>query len=93
MIGQQREAEQEPQQVGKRDPLVAEVRRQPRHPLARLEAGEEQLIERDHRGADQRDLERVMVQHRHTEEHQREEDEVDGDAGDHAGTVLVSSKV
>ena len=46
MVGQQREAEQQAEQVGEDHPLVRHVQREAAEPRAGLEAGERQLVER-----------------------------------------------
>jgi hypothetical protein len=46
---------------------------------AGLEAGDQQLIERDRQRATQRDLERVVVQRGHAQQGEREQHEVERD--------------
>ena len=49
---------------------------------ALLEAGEDDLVDRDHRQARDRHLERLVMEERDAQERQREENELERDAGD-----------
>ena len=80
MPRQQRKAHQQQEQVGEDHPLVLHVQREAGEPGAELEAGEDELVERDRRKPGQRDLQRVMMKQRDAEQRQREQDEIDGDA-------------
>ncbi len=81
VIGQQRKAHQQAEQVREGDPFVAEVRTETRQPGTGLEPGKQPLVCRDRRRADEGDLERVMMQRRHSQQHEREQHEVDRNAG------------
>ena len=77
VVREQREAEQQAEQVGEDHPLVRHVGRQAAEAGARLEAGEDELVEDDGREAGERDLQRVAVEERDAGERQTEQHEVD----------------
>ena len=74
VIGPQREAQQQPEQVRERAPLVAEVRVKAGQAGTGLEAGDDDR-------AGERDLQRVVVEQRDAEKRQRKQHEVERDAG------------
>ena len=82
MAREQRKAHQQQEQVGEDHPLVLQVRGEARQAGAVLEAGEAELVERDGGKPGQRHLQRVVVEQRDAEQRQREQDEIDRDAGD-----------
>jgi hypothetical protein len=77
VVGQDREAEQQAQQVGEDHPLVQHVLSQAGEARTGLEAGEAELVESDDRKTSQRDLQRVAVKQRNAQQGQPEQDEVD----------------
>ena len=79
---QQRKAGEQAEQVGNGDPLMAQVADEARHPDARLEAGEGDLVEADRREAAEGHVQRDVVEQRDAQQGQRKQDELDGDAAD-----------
>ena len=59
---------------------MEQMAEQARQPVAGLEAGKPQLVEDDDGHPGQRHLQRVFVEQRDTEQRQRKQDEIDGDA-------------
>ncbi len=80
MPRQQRKAHQQQEQVREHDGFVLQVQGEAGETAAILEAGEDQLVEDDHRKAGQRDLQRLVVKQGDADQRQREQDEVDRDA-------------
>ena len=76
MFGEQRETEQQPEQVGERDPLVAEVQQQALDTGAGFEAGDAELVERDEDQAAGGYLEGLVVKQRDAKQHAGEENEI-----------------
>ena len=70
MIGQQRKANQQQEQVCQDHPLVLDVQDKAHHSFAGAERRQEHLVERDDGGAGERDLQRVVVEEGHTGQHQ-----------------------
>ena len=82
--GQQGEAEQQEQQVGQRHPLVLEMNGEAGQARTRSRTARSTIsIDRDDHGADDRDAQGVLVEHRDAGEHAGEEDEFDGHRSDH----------
>ena len=80
VLGEQREAQQQAEEVRQDHPLVAEVSpMNPLKPRAGLKRREEQLVQRDHGEPGERDLQRVVMEERDAKQRQREEDELDRD--------------
>ena len=77
VLGQYRKAEQQAEQVGENHPLVREVQAEARDAVAGLEAGHQQLVGDDGGQPDQRHAQRVAVKQCHTQQRQREQDEID----------------
>ncbi len=82
VLGKQREAEQEPQQIREDHPFVQQMQPEAGESRARLEAREQKLVEDDRGETDQRDFERVMMEQRDAEQREREKNEIDRDAED-----------
>ena len=78
MPGQQRKPHQQQEQIGERDPLMRHVVAEAGQARTVLEAGEDQFVDDDRGKAGQRDLKRLVMEQRDTEQRQREQDEVDG---------------
>ena len=78
MLCEQREAEQEPQQVGERDPFVREVQREAVEARARRETRDRELVQDDNAEARKRDVQRVPMEQRDAGEHEPEQHEVEG---------------
>ena len=83
MLRQQREAQQQPEQVGEQHPFVPEVRDAARDSPAPSANGENSILKSVITASPiTRDLQRVMVEQRDADQRQREQDEVDRNAGD-----------
>jgi hypothetical protein len=67
VLGQQCKAQQQAQQIGKNDPLMAQVADQAWQAIAGLEPGERQFVQRDRSEANKCHLQRVVVEQRDTE--------------------------
>jgi hypothetical protein len=61
---------------------VAEVAAEADQAVARLEAGEDDLVDGDRHHPGERHPERVPVEQRHAQQREREQDEIDRDAED-----------
>jgi hypothetical protein len=82
MLREQRKAEQQPQQIREDYPLVVHVPDEALEAGAGLEAGEDQLVDRDRRETGQRNGKRLMMEHADADQSEREKDEVDWYAED-----------
>ena len=80
VLGEQSEAEQQPQEVREDHPLVQEMQPESGKAFAGLEAGERELVQHDCREPDQRDGKNVAVEYRDAQQRQREQDEIEGNA-------------
>ena len=78
MPGQQRKSHQQQEQVAERDPLMRHVVAEAAEAGAVFEAGEDELVDDDDGKARQRDLKRLVMEQRDTQQRQRKQDEVDG---------------
>ena len=87
VVGQQREAEQQAEQVGNGHPLVAQKAHQPRHTGHAREVRQQQLVQRDDDQARHRHLERVVMKQRHAEQRQCKEEKINRDACDDHGCL------
>ena len=85
MLGEEREADQQPEEVGERHPFVADMRREPGKAGTLLEVGEEELVERDHARPATATLSVWWWKSAMPEQGQREKDEVEGDARESHG--------
>ena len=77
VVGKQREAEQQAEKVGENHPLVQHVQRKTFHPRAGFESRKGELVEHDRAEADERDLQRVMMEQRDAGERQAEQNELE----------------
>ena len=77
---QDRKAHQQQEQVGEDHPLVVHLQHEAAEALSLPEAGEEQLVDGDHRKPGQRDLQRLVMEDRDAEQRQAEQNEINRDA-------------
>ncbi len=87
VLREQREAHEEPEEVGEDHPLVREQAHQAGQPRALRESRKEKLVDGHREETGDRDLERVALQEGDAEEDEREQDEVDRDRPQHHGLV------
>ena len=80
---EQRKAHQQQEQVRQHHPFVLHMLEKSRRARTGLEAGESELVGGDGEETDERHVERLVVEKGDSKQRQREQDEVDGDAGDH----------
>ena len=78
---EQGKAHQEAEQVGQDDPFMLEMQRQTGQPVAGLETGEHQLVQGDRCQAAEADVQGVVVEQGDAQQGEREEDELERDAG------------
>ena len=83
MIGNQRKTKQQQKQVGEDDPLMRQMGGEAREPVAGLESGEPELVQRDDCEAAERHAQRVAVEQRHRSQRERKKNELDRDPGHH----------
>src|SRR5688572_22802127 len=92
MVGKERKAEQQPEQVGEDDPFVRHVKRESAQPGAGLEAGEGELVEHDRGEAGQRDGEDMAMEKRDAQQRQREQHKLERDTSEaHAFSAACTS--
>src|SRR5262249_46506446 len=88
MARQERKAHQQQEQVREDGPFVRQVPAEPGEAMAGLESSVSKLIGGDDGKARERDRQRMAVEQRHAKQHQREQDEIDGDAQHQYGFSL-----
>ena len=80
MAGEQRKTRQQTEQVGQHHPLMPKVVGKTKNTLTSLEAGKHDLVQADGKQTGKRNVKGCMMEKRHTEQGQAEEDEIDGNA-------------
>ena len=88
MVRQERKAEQQTQQIGDGDPLVPQKFDQARHARRAREVRKTQLVQGDDGQTDQRNFKGVMMEQRHTQQREAEQEEIQRDTGDKQGKCL-----
>ena len=92
MRGQQGESHQQSKQVGQHHPFVAEMDGQSPQARTGRKAGERQFVSDDHAQSGQRHNQRVAMKRGDARQGQGEQDEFEGNAGNHGLGAMIAAR-
>ena len=89
MPRQDSETHQQQKQIGENNPFVVKLEHQAWQARALPEAGKHQLVKRDGHKPNQRDLKRLVVEHRDTQQREAEQNEINRKAEQEDGLSRI----